>query len=108
VGHGVGAAENGAGRAPNTLYTTMPEGIKYAKDFQIPADFPEVLRNLTREILRDQPKDINKYGMCICYDALKAQHMEDMMPLRGLDGNEFIRLLINAVFDCECLHYDEK
>jgi len=40
----------------------MPEGIKYAKDFQIPADFSEVLRNLTREILRDQPKDINKYG----------------------------------------------
>ena len=45
----------------------MPEGIKYAKDFQIPADFPEVLRNLTREILRDQPKDINKYGKRICF-----------------------------------------
>jgi hypothetical protein len=41
----------------------MPEGIKYAKDFQIPAEFPEILRNLTREILRDQPKDINKYAM---------------------------------------------
>lgn len=41
----------------------MPEGIKYAKDFQIPAEFPEILRNLTREILRDQPKDINKYSM---------------------------------------------
>jgi hypothetical protein len=41
----------------------MPEGIKYAKDFQIPAEFPDVLRNLTREILRDQPKDINKYAL---------------------------------------------
>ena len=41
----------------------MPEGIKYAKDFQIPAEFPEILRNLTREILRDQPKDINKFSM---------------------------------------------
>ena len=40
----------------------MPEGIKYTKDFQIPAEFPEILRNLTREILRDQPKDINKYA----------------------------------------------
>ena len=40
----------------------MPEGIKYAKDFKIPTEFPEVLRNLTREILRDQPKDINKYS----------------------------------------------
>ena len=41
----------------------MPEGIKYAKDFSIPNEFPEVLRNLTREVLRDQPKDVNKYGM---------------------------------------------
>ena len=40
----------------------MPEGIKYAKDFAVPTEFPEVLRNLTREVLRDQPKDINKYG----------------------------------------------
>jgi hypothetical protein len=50
----------------DTTDTNMPEGIKYAKDFQIPTDFPEVLRNLTREILRDQPKDINKYGECTC------------------------------------------
>ena len=50
----------------------MPEGIKYAKDFQIPAEFPEVLRNLTREILRDQPKDINKYAMEY-FEKLKQQ-----------------------------------
>ncbi len=51
---------------PINTTVNMPEGIKYAKDFQIPADFPEVLRNLTREILRDQPKDINKYGEYSC------------------------------------------
>ncbi len=50
----------------------MPEGIKYAKDFQIPAEFPEILRNLTREILRDQPKDINKYALEY-FDKLKQQ-----------------------------------
>lgn len=51
---------------------SMPEGIKYAKDFQIPAEFPEILRNLTREILRDQPKDINKYALEY-FDKLKQQ-----------------------------------
>jgi hypothetical protein len=35
---------------------------KYSKDFEIPEKFPEILRNLTREILREQPKDINKFG----------------------------------------------
>ena len=50
----------------------MPEGIKYAKDFKIPAEFPEILRNLTREILRDQPKDINKYA-CEYFEKLKQE-----------------------------------
>ena len=40
----------------------MPEGIKYAKDFQIPAEFPEILRN--------QPKDINKFA-CEYFEKLK-------------------------------------
>lgn len=35
---------------------------KYSKEFQVPPDFPNILRDLTREILRDQPTDINKYG----------------------------------------------
>ena len=55
----------------------MPEGIKYAKDFQIPAEFPEVLRNLTREILRDQPKDINKYGMCTLFEVFAQYKLGD-------------------------------
>ena len=50
----------------------MPEGIKYAKDFQIPEAFPDVLRDLTREILRDQPKDINKYAYEY-FEKLKQQ-----------------------------------
>lgn len=35
---------------------------KYAKEFKIPEGFDEVLRNLTREVLRSQPEDINKFG----------------------------------------------
>ena len=35
---------------------------KYSEDFVVPEEFPEILRDLTREILRSQPKDINKFG----------------------------------------------
>ena len=35
---------------------------KYSKEFQLPADLPTILRDLTREILRSQPTDINKFG----------------------------------------------
>ena len=37
--------------------------VKYSQDFQIPVEFPDVLRDLTKEILRCQPKDINAFGM---------------------------------------------
>jgi hypothetical protein len=36
--------------------------IKYSKEFSIPPEFPDILTNLTREILRAQPKDIDKFG----------------------------------------------
>lgn len=36
---------------------------KYSKEFKVPEGFDDVLRNLTREILRAQPTDINKFGM---------------------------------------------
>ena len=36
---------------------------KYSKEFSIPQEFPDILRDLTREILRHQPKDINRFGM---------------------------------------------
>lgn len=39
----------------------MPEKV-FAKEFQIPAEFPEILRGLTREVLRAQPADINKFA----------------------------------------------
>ena len=35
---------------------------KYAQDFVVPPEFADILRDLTREILRSQPKDINKFG----------------------------------------------
>jgi Flp pilus assembly CpaF family ATPase len=41
---------------------------KYSKEFKIPEGFDEVLRNLTREILRSQPEDINKFGTLLLFD----------------------------------------
>lgn len=40
---------------------------KYSKDFKVPDGFDEILRGLTREILREQPQDINKFGKCHLY-----------------------------------------
>ena len=31
----------------------------YVKEFTVPPEMPEVLRDFTREVLRDQPTDIN-------------------------------------------------
>lgn len=39
-----------------------PVTNKYSKDFSIPTEFPDILTNLTREILRSQPEDIDKFG----------------------------------------------
>ena len=41
--------------------------VKYSKDFEVPADFPEILRNLTREILRENPQNIEKFGTSSSY-----------------------------------------
>jgi hypothetical protein len=35
---------------------------KYSKEFQIPPELPQILRDLTREVLRKQPEDIYKFG----------------------------------------------
>lgn len=40
----------------------MPEKSNYSKEFVIPPEFPEILRGFTREVLRAQPKDINKFA----------------------------------------------
>jgi Regulatory subunit of type II PKA R-subunit len=39
-----------------------PSVNKYAQDFKVPEELPEILRRLTREILRSQPADINKFA----------------------------------------------
>jgi hypothetical protein len=45
---------------------------KYSREFKIPSEFPEILRELTREILRNNPKDINRFGKFSNSYKLKA------------------------------------
>lgn len=45
---------------------------KYSKDFKVPPNFDEVLRGLTREILRNQPEDISKFGNPIFFVFVRS------------------------------------
>eukprot|EP01039_Chlorochromonas_danica_P004400 gene4402-4822_t len=46
---------------------------KYSKEFQIPQGFDDILRNLTREILRSQPEDINKFAYDYFTNEIQAR-----------------------------------
>jgi len=50
---------------------------KYSKEFSIPPEFPELLRDLTREILRNQPKDINRFAYDFFSNELQQRTAED-------------------------------
>jgi hypothetical protein len=45
---------------------------KYVQEFKVPEGFPEILRDFTRELLRDQPKEIEKYGFDYFKEKLKS------------------------------------
>lgn len=50
---------------------------KYSKDFKIPEGFDEVLRNLTREVLRSQPEDINKFAYEYFTNEIQARALNE-------------------------------
>jgi hypothetical protein len=52
----------GTPKTHNIIGKSKEMPVKYSQEFQVPKEYPDVLRNLTREILRQQPKDINKFG----------------------------------------------
>lgn len=45
---------------------------KYIKEFPLPDPFPNIFKNLTKEILRDQPENIIHYAACY-FHALDSQ-----------------------------------
>jgi len=58
---------------------------KYGKDFQVPKDFPSVLKAFTREVLRDQPENIYEFGanyFSTLLEQLQASEHDDAQPGR--------------------------
>lgn len=60
----------------------MPEKV-FAKEFEIPNAFPEILRGLTREVLRAQPADINKFA----FEYFKKMKEEAALTTATADDN---------------------
>ena len=49
-------------RAPSARRRPRAMASAYQKEFVMPEEFPATLRDFTREVLRDQPEDVAKYG----------------------------------------------
>jgi hypothetical protein len=56
---------------------------KYAKPMQIPADFPDILRNFTREVLRQQGKVETKEAIF----AFGSQYFKDLVAKQSGANN---------------------
>ena len=53
----------------------------YLQKFPIPGDFPDMLHDFAREVLRDQPEDIYEYGAAY----FKAMEEVSRPPLQTAD-----------------------
>ena len=51
-----------AGRTHSARRRPRAMASAYQKEFVMPEEFPATLRDFTREVLRDQPEDVAKYG----------------------------------------------
>jgi hypothetical protein len=60
--------------------TCRQQQVKFSRDFEIPADFPEILRDLTREILRANPTDIDKFGASLLPLLAVLNHLHTSFP----------------------------
>lgn len=65
--------------------TGKPSVTKYSKEFSVPPDFPDILRDLTREILRSQPKDINKFGESIFVFICSGEVLISFLSIAAYD-----------------------
>lgn len=36
---------------------------KYVKNFKVPTDFPSILHDFAKEVLKAQPKDVHQFGL---------------------------------------------
>ena len=49
---------------------------KYLQKFPVPEDFPDLLHDFAREVLRDQPENIYEYGA----QYFRALYMVSIIP----------------------------
>ncbi|CAE7648308.1 FLCY, partial [Symbiodinium sp. CCMP2456] len=72
-----------------------PTSSKFAKQYQVPPEFPDILKDFTREVLRSQPENIHefaaKYFECLAsglpVDAGQATAAEELdMSLDEVEG----------------------
>jgi Ca2+-binding EF-hand superfamily protein len=59
---------------------------KFAKSYQIPPEFPDILKDFTREVLRNQPGDINEFAAKY-FDCLASGLPADMAERGGAQAD---------------------
>ena len=57
---------------------------KYPNKYEIPEQFPKILSNFTREIVRNQPKDILDFAIRYFYNLEKK-----MFPYPSINSNKY-------------------
>jgi Ca2+-binding EF-hand superfamily protein len=72
---------------------------KYKAEFDLPKEFPSILKAFTREILRYQPDNIYEFGATYFQDLLKAQAAADNGTTRRLAPDELETLLRQLFLD---------
>eukprot|EP00668_Euglena_longa_P045912 GGOE01061595.1.p1 GENE.GGOE01061595.1~~GGOE01061595.1.p1 ORF type:complete len:272 (+),score=106.36 GGOE01061595.1:159-974(+) len=74
-------------------FRDVTRATKFQKKFQLPSNFADVLKDFTREVLREQPTDI--YGYAAGYFkrlALEADGLEEVPPKQGCRGRKPLSL----------------
>eukprot|EP00906_Rhabdomonas_costata_P002870 RCo004468 len=67
--------------AEDTIHRDATRATKFQKKFVLPPNFSEVLKGFTREVLREQPEDINAFGASYFKRlALQQEGIEEVAP----------------------------
>lgn len=66
---------------------------KYKAEFDLPAEFPSILKAFTREVLRHQPENVYEFGAQYFDDLIKAQAAAESGAARRLSPQELEELL---------------
>jgi len=67
--------------------------FEFAQEFSVPPEFPEVLKAFAREVLRDQPENIEQYAVKYfesCVASCEAENAKQMGELSQEDLQELI------------------